>query len=240
MTVLTQFHTGRMSGALAGGYGVVVAVDTGVTGLVMPERYQCRAPDRIGVAQLARFSSNGVRRRFIGPGTGAVVTPGTVTRRRGFIVRKRYDQRGPHRGVMTGIALFTGQRMAGRFVRRTADPVMTSAAVTGLPRYTAVIEYGTQPGGGAVAGITGQGRGYVGGAFAGGNATVMTVLTHIRGLAVVKGRGDRGPVNRCMTGLAVVIGQRMGRRFEGAGTGVVMTTGGVTRGRGLGMVKRTD
>lgn len=88
--------------------------------------------------------------------------------------------------------------------------------------------------------ITGQGRGYVGGPFTRGEAAVMAVLTHIRGLAVVKGCANRDPLAGVMAGLAVVRGQRMRGRFGGTGTGAVMTTGRVTRRCGLSVVKRTD
>ena len=81
---------------------------------------------------------------------------------------------------------------------------------------------------------------HVCGSFTHGNGAVMTVLTHIRGLAVIKGRRDRGPHGVDMTSLALFAGQRMRGRFIGPGTGAIVTARRITRSRGLAMVKWTD
>jgi hypothetical protein len=63
----------------------------------------------------------------------------------GLIVDKRYYHRYPNIRGMTGITLFTGQRMSSGFVRSDTDAVMTTRTGARLPRYRAVVKYDLQP-----------------------------------------------------------------------------------------------
>ena len=102
-------------------------------------------------------------------------------------VIKRHDDRYPHISGMTGIALFTGHGMSGRFVGARTHPVMTTGTVACLPGHGGVIKQDLQPIGGVMAYIAGLGGRNMGSPFAGGNRAIMTVLTHIRGLTVIDG-----------------------------------------------------
>ena len=62
MTQLAGIHTGRVRGGFAGGNRSVVTVDTGIGGLAMVKRQQCRAPRGGAVAQLAGLGGQWMRR----------------------------------------------------------------------------------------------------------------------------------------------------------------------------------
>ena len=59
---------------------------------------------------------------------------------RGLGVIKRKDHRRPYVGGMTGIALFGRYRMGGRLISARTDTIVTTGAVTGLPRYRGMIK----------------------------------------------------------------------------------------------------
>ena len=82
-----------MSRALAGGYGVVVTVNTGITGLAVIKRQQSWAPGRVAVAQLAGIAGLWMGTTLTRGHAVAVMTTGAEARCRGFIVGKRHGWR---------------------------------------------------------------------------------------------------------------------------------------------------
>ena len=55
-------------------------------------------------------------------------------------VIERQDHRRPNIGSMTGVALFTGNRVRGGLVGSCTDTVVASSTVTRLTRYGTVIK----------------------------------------------------------------------------------------------------
>jgi hypothetical protein len=87
---------------------------------------------------------------------------------------------------MTSFTQLTGYRMCRGFRCARTVAVMTAGGVARLPCHCAVIEYNLQPIGCVVTGIASVRGGDVIRPFAGGDSAVVTVLTGVAGLAVVK------------------------------------------------------
>ena len=112
---------------------------------------------------------------------------------------------------------------------------MATGLGTSLSRHQAVVEGRTDPGIGAMAAVTRQGRRYMTDVLARGDGTVMTVLTGIRGLAVIK-RCDHGQEAGADVASFTEVGrERMGRVFTN-GQHAVMTVNATVRG--LAVIKR--
>ena len=138
-------------------------------------------------------------------------------------VIKWHDDRYPQISGMASIALFAGHWMGGRFVSARTHPVMTTGTVACLPGYGGVIKQDLQPIGGVVAYIAGLGGGNMSSTLTDGNGAIMTVLTHIRGLAMIKWYYIALPSRTSgMAGFTHIGGYRMRRRFIG-GIGSSMT-----------------
>ena len=88
-----------------------------------------------------------------------------------------------------------------------------------------MIEHGPYPGVGVMTGVTRQGGGNMGRAFAGGHDIVVAVGAGGGGLAVVYGDQGGHPHIGAVATIAEVTGHRMGGRFKSAGTATVVTTG---------------
>ena len=77
--------------------------------------------------------------------------------------------------------------MSHGFKGRPADPVMATTLRTGLTGNQSMIKHGPQPTVGVMTGITSQGGGNMGRAFAGGDHIIVAVVALIRSLAVING-----------------------------------------------------
>ena len=86
---------------------------------------------------------------------------------------------------------------------------MTPSTAARLPRHGAVIKHNLQPIAGVMTDITGLGGGDMVRAFATGDAAVMTVLTQIRGLAVINWHEGGQPRVSAVAGFTHITGQRM-------------------------------
>ena len=178
------------------------------------------------MTQLAGIGRNRMGGRFIG-GISAGVAHRTAIS--GLVVCKRYDKRYPDIGTMTGFAQLCGQWVGGRFISPSTHPVMTSGTAARLASHSRVIKYYLQPISSIVANIAGFRRGNMSGTLTDSNGTIMTVLTHICRLSVIKWHDDRYPHISGMASIALFAGQRMGGRFVSARTHTVMTAGTVAR-----------
>ena len=116
----------------------------------------------------------------------AVVTTGTETGSRSLVMSKGCCRRYPHIGAMAGFTYITGNRVSGGLKGTRTHPIMTSAAVTGLPCYGSVIEGHAQPGHRTVAHIASRCGGHMGRAHTLCHSIVMTVGAGVRGLGMVE------------------------------------------------------